>query len=69
MDVEEKGTPPTIYRTKQGRILTTKIHTVVDALGNPLRILLTHRNVNDIVSAATLIKEGLSADKLLADRA
>ncbi len=65
MDVEEKGTPPTIYRTKQGRI----IHTVVDALGNPLRILLTHRNVNDIVSAATLIKEGLSADKLLADRA
>jgi len=40
----------------------------VDALGNPLRILLTPGNVNDIVPAATLIK-GLSADKLLADRA
>lgn len=48
--------------------LTTKIHAVVDALGHPLRILLTPGNVNDIVPAATLIK-GLSADKLLADRA
>lgn len=55
-----------IGRSKGG--LTTKIHAVVDALGNPLRILLTPGNVNDIVPAASLIK-GLSADKLLADRA
>ncbi len=55
-----------IGRSKGG--LTTKIHAVVDALGNPLRILLTPGNVNDIVPAANLIK-GLSADKLLADRA
>lgn len=55
-----------IGRSKGG--LTMKIHAVVDALGNPLRILLTTGNVNDIVPAASLIK-GLSADKLLADRA
>jgi transposase len=48
--------------------LTTKIHAVVDALGNPLRILLTAGNVNDIVPATALI-EGLLGDKLLADRA
>lgn len=41
----------------------------MDALGNPLRILLTPGNVNDIVPAASLIKKGLSTDKLLADRA
>lgn len=55
-----------IGRSKRG--LTTKVHAVVDALGNPLRILLTPGNVNDIVPATTLIK-GLSADKLLEDRA
>jgi transposase len=48
--------------------LTTKVHAVVDALGNPLRIFLTAGNVNDIVPACDLI-EGLLADKLLADRA
>ncbi|WP_374044400.1 transposase [uncultured Bilophila sp.] len=48
--------------------LTTKIHAVVDALGNPLRIHLTAGNVNDIVSVCGLI-EGLLADKLLVDRA
>lgn len=48
--------------------LTSKIHAAADALGNPLRILLTLGNVNDIVPTANLIK-GLSADKLLADRA
>lgn len=48
--------------------MTTKVHAVVDALGNPLRILLTAGNVNDIVPACGLI-EGLLGDKLLADRA
>lgn len=48
--------------------MTTKVHAVVDALGNPLRIHLTAGNVNDIVPACGLI-EGLLADKLLADRA
>ena len=48
--------------------MTTKIHAVVDALGNPLRILLTAGNVHDIVPAAALI-EGLLGDTLLADKA
>ncbi|MDY0203771.1 MAG: transposase [Desulfovibrio desulfuricans] len=57
---------PEVGRSKGG--LTTKVHAVVDALGNPLRIHLTTGNVNDIVPACDLI-EGLLADKLLADRA
>lgn len=48
--------------------MTTKIHAVVDALGNPLRIHLTAGNVNDIVPATDLIS-GLFGDKLLADKA
>ena len=69
---------PAWYRRKRGHFnqkvgrskggLTTKVHAVVDALGNPLRIHLTAGNVNDIVPACDLI-EGLLADKLLADRA
>ena len=50
-----------IGRSKGG--LTTKIHAVVDALGNPLRIHLTAGNVNDTVPACGLLED------LLADRA
>jgi transposase len=39
----------------------------VDALGNPVRFILTAGNVNDIVQAEDLIS-GLSFDKLLADK-
>jgi transposase len=39
----------------------------VDALGNPVRFILTAGNVNDIVQAEDLI-DGLSFDKLLADK-
>lgn len=55
-----------IGRSKGG--LTTKVHVVVDALGNPLRLHLTAGNVNDIVPAYDLL-EGLLADKILAGRA
>ena len=48
--------------------MTTKIHAVVDALGNPLRILLTGGNVHDISPAPGLIT-GLSANFILADKA
>lgn len=48
--------------------MTTKIHAVVDALGNPLRILLTGGNVHDVLPAAGLIT-GLSAEFVLADKA
>jgi transposase len=39
----------------------------VDALGNPLRFILTAGQVNDICQAEDLIR-GLSFDKLLADK-
>lgn len=55
-----------IGRTKGG--LTSKIHAVVDALGNPLRIFFMVGNVNDMVPAVGLLAD-LSADRLLADRA
>ena len=39
----------------------------VDALGNPVRFILSAGNVNDILRAEELIS-GLSFDKLLADK-
>jgi transposase len=37
--------------------LTTKIHAVVDALGNPLRFILTPGQVGDITQAEALIAD------------
>ena len=48
--------------------MTTKIHAVVDGLGNPIRIHLTGGNVHDIVPACDLIL-GLHADQTIADKA
>ena len=39
----------------------------MDSLGNPLRILLSAGNINDITMAPTLI-EGLKSRRLLADK-
>jgi transposase len=47
--------------------LSTKINVGVDALGNPVRFILTAGQVNDICQAEDLIS-GLPFDKLLADR-
>ena len=48
--------------------LTTKIHAVVDSLGNPIRLKLTGGNAHDSVPALELIG-GLSADNVIADKA
>jgi transposase len=48
--------------------LTTKIHAVVDGLGNPIKLHLSGGNVHDIVPAYELIT-GLEADMMIADRA
>lgn len=48
--------------------MTTKIHAVVDALGNPIRLKRTGGQVHDIVPAAELI-EGIAADHVGADKA
>jgi transposase len=47
--------------------MSTKIHALVDALGNPLRFILTPGQVNDITQAEELIAE-LPADHILADK-
>jgi len=47
--------------------LTTKIHAVVDALGNPLRFILTPGQVNDITQAKGLIAD-LPAEHVLGDK-
>ena len=48
--------------------MTTKIHAVVDGLGNPIRVHLSGGNVNDIVPACDLIA-GLKAEMTIADKA
>jgi transposase len=47
--------------------LTTKIHATVDALGNPIRILLTPGQAADISQAHALI-DGVDADGVIADK-
>jgi len=47
---------------------STKIHVSVDALGNPLRFILTGGQVNDITQAEALIAE-LSSENVIADKA
>src|SRR5674476_1272494 len=63
----QKGGPEAraIGRSRGG--LTTKIHAVVDALGNPLRFILTPGQASDITQAETLI-EGLPAEHVLGDK-
>ena len=48
--------------------LSTKIHALVDALGNPLRFVLTPGQVHDLAGADALLPH-MVADLLIADRA
>jgi len=47
--------------------LSTKIHAAVDALGNPVRLLLTAGQTSEYTQAEALI-EGFDADYVLADK-
>ena len=55
-----------IGRSRGG--LSTKIHTLVDALGNPIGFHLTGGEVHDLVGADELLPD-MEADMLLADKA
>ena len=46
---------------------TCKIHVLVDALGNPLKFILTPRQYNDITQGPILIKDSKNAS-ILADK-
>jgi transposase len=48
--------------------LSTKIHTLVDALGNPLGFFLTPGQAHDLQGADALLPH-MQADTLLADKA
>jgi transposase len=48
--------------------LTTKIHVLVDALGNPVELILTPGQAHDLACAELLI-ENVEPDALLADKA
>lgn len=47
--------------------MSTKINVAVDALGNPLRFILTQGQVHDIRQAEAVI-EGFACEKVLADK-
>ena len=68
----KKGDPPATAAAREGLGrsrggLTTKLHAVTDALGNPLRWLLTPGQRNDITQAAALL-DGIDAGAVVADR-
>ena len=48
--------------------LSTKIHALVDALGNPLAFLLTPGQAHDLVGADALLPQ-MTAERLIADKA
>jgi len=60
------GEDQSIGRSKGG--LSTKIHVLADALGNPLKIHLTGGHVHDLAGADALIP-GMEANVLLGDKA
>src|SRR6266704_510757 len=62
----EKNGPQAIGRSRGG--LTTKIHALVDALGNPVELMLTPGQAHDLACAEPLI-ESADPDALIADKA
>nr|WP_161493321.1 transposase [Zoogloea sp. LCSB751] len=64
---EKNGThqDQAIGRSRGG--LTTKIHACVDALGNPIRLILTAGQVADVTQGAALI-ERFEAGAVIADK-
>lgn len=63
--VPKKSGEQALGRSRGG--FSTKIHVLVDALGNPLRFRLTGGQRHDITQAVDLVK-GLDFDYIIADR-
>lgn len=53
--IKEGNEAQALGRSKGG--FTTKIHALVDGLGNPIKFILTGGHRNDITQAAELLKE------------
>lgn len=66
--VGEKTANKAVGRTRGG--LNTKLHTIVDGLGNPVEFLLSGGNDHDSVYAIELLERiGIRGSNVLADRA
>jgi transposase len=63
---EKNGSRQAIGRSRGG--LTTKIHVIVDALGNPVTVSLTPGQASDLSQAAPLLDE-VEPEAFLADKA
>src|SRR5262249_60608333 len=63
----QKGGPDEALGRSRGG-LTTKIHLLADALGRPLRFLLTGGQVHDSCAAETML-DGVKGGAVLADKA
>ena len=63
---EKNGSSQAIGRSRGG--LTTKIHVIVDALGNPVTVSLTPGQASDLSQAAPLLDE-VEPEAFLADKA
>src|SRR5918997_1095565 len=63
--LEKRGSNEAIGRSRGG--LTTKIHTIVDMLGNPLAVSLTGGDVHDVTQAQVLTQK-IEPAALLADK-
>ena len=64
--MREKNGEQAIGRSRGG--LTTKIHALVDALGNPVELMLTPGQAHDLACAEPLI-ESVDLGALIADKA
>ena len=64
--LQKKDEDQAIGQSRGG--LSTKIHALVDALGNPLAFLLTPGQTHDLVGADALLPQ-MAADTLIADKA
>ena len=62
----KKDDDQAIGRSKGG--LSTKIHALVDGLGNPLRFLLTPGQADDLIGADALLPQ-MAAEVLISDKA
>ncbi len=66
--VEKKAEDKAVGRTKGG--LNTKLHAIVDGLGNPVAFLLSPGNDNDSTHAIELMsKTDIEGSNLLGDKA
>ncbi len=64
--ITEAQTEQALGRSKGG--FTTKIHAAVDALGNPIRLILTPGQAHDMPQGLSLL-EGFNPKAVLADKA